>query len=98
MKICGDFVFVGVYVDVEVRARRGVEYSVLNEKERALSVLVCRYVDEVVIGVLVMIMNDLLIMFNVKVVIVEDDESYVVGGVDVNAFVVERGLYERVFC
>ena len=95
-KTRGDFVLVGVHADAEVRARRGAEHPVLNEKERALSVLACRYADEVVIGAPAMITNDLLTTFNVKVVIAEDDEPYAVGGVDVNALAVERGLYERV--
>jgi ethanolamine-phosphate cytidylyltransferase len=95
-KTRGDFVLVGVHADAEVRARRGAEHPVLNEKERALSVLACRYADEVVIGAPATITNDLLTTFNVKVVIAEDDEPYAVGGVDVNALAVERGLYERV--
>ena len=95
-KELGDFVLVGVHADADVRARRGSEHPVLNEKERALSVLACRYADEVVIGAPVKITHDLLTTFNVNVVVAEDEDDYVVNGDDVNALAKKRGLFRAV--
>jgi len=92
----GDFVLVGVHADADVRARRGAEHPVLNEKERALSVLACRYADEVVIGAPAKITNDLLTTFNVSIVVAEDEEPYEIAGEDVNAVAAARGAYRRV--
>ena len=46
----GDFLLVGVHSDEDVRARRGVGRPIMDLHERALSVLACRFVNEVVIG------------------------------------------------
>lgn len=46
----GDFLLVGIHSDEEVRARRGPHLPVMGLHERALSVLACRFADEVVIG------------------------------------------------
>ena len=78
----GDFVLVGVHADADVRARRGAAHPVLNEKERALGVLACRYADEVVIGAPAKITNDLLTTFNVSVVVAEDEDPYEIAGED----------------
>ena len=92
----GDFVLVGVHADADVRARRGAAHPVLNEKERALGVLACRYADEVVIGAPAKITNDLLTTFNVSVVVAEDEDPYEIAGEDANAVAAARGLYRRV--
>ena len=49
-KQAGDFLLVGVHTDEDVEERRGCHLPIMNLHERALSVLSCRYVDEVVIG------------------------------------------------
>jgi len=95
-KELGDFVLVGVHTDADVRARCGDEHPVLNEKERALSVLSCRYADEVVIGAPAKITNDLLTTFNVSIVVAEDEDEYLIDGEDVNALAKARGLYRVV--
>jgi len=95
-KELGDFVLVGVHTDADVRARCGDEHPVLNEKERALSVLSCRYADEVVIGAPAKITNDLLTTFNVSIVVAEDEDEYLIDGEDVNALAKARGLYRIV--
>ncbi|OUS48892.1 CTP:ethanolamine cytidylyltransferase [Ostreococcus tauri] len=95
-KTLGDFVLVGVHADAEVRSRRGADHPVLNEKERALSVLACRYADEVVIGAPMKITHDLLTTFNVAVVVAEDEDEYLIGGEDVNALAMKRGVFRRV--
>lgn len=49
-KQAGDFLLVGVHGDEDVTERRGPHLPIMGLHERALSVLSCRYVDEVVIG------------------------------------------------
>ena len=46
----GDFLLVGVHTDEEVTERRGPHLPIMGLHERALSVLACRYADEVIIG------------------------------------------------
>ena len=46
----GDFLLVGIHSDEDVTERRGPHLPIMNLHERALSVLACRYVDEVIIG------------------------------------------------
>ncbi|KAG0070808.1 Ethanolamine-phosphate cytidylyltransferase [Linnemannia elongata] len=46
----GDYLLVGIHDDQTVNAIKGVNYPLMNLHERVLSVLACRYVDEVVIG------------------------------------------------
>ncbi|KAH7671658.1 Ethanolamine-phosphate cytidylyltransferase protein [Dioscorea alata] len=45
----GDFLLVGIYSDQTVSERRG-SHPIMHLHERSLSVLGCRYVDEVIIG------------------------------------------------
>ncbi|KAI8983820.1 hypothetical protein BDB01DRAFT_790235 [Pilobolus umbonatus] len=49
-KALGDFLIVGIHDDQTVNEIKGVNYPLMNLHERALSVLACRYVDEVIIG------------------------------------------------
>lgn len=46
-KEAGDFLLVGLHTDEDVEARRGPHTPIMNVHERALSVLACKYVDEV---------------------------------------------------
>ncbi|KAA0170223.1 hypothetical protein FNF28_01645 [Cafeteria roenbergensis] len=68
----GDFVLVGVYDDETVHKLHGKVSGapVMNLFERALSVLACRYVDDVVMGAPLQISNDLVRTFNVDKVVV----------------------------
>ncbi|KAI8374328.1 uncharacterized protein BYT42DRAFT_400159 [Radiomyces spectabilis] len=49
-KALGDYMIVGIHDDQTVNAIKGANYPLMNLLERALSVLACRYVDEVIIG------------------------------------------------
>ncbi|KAJ1500437.1 Ethanolamine-phosphate cytidylyltransferase [Coelomomyces lativittatus] len=49
-KQLGDFLLVGIYDDLTVNQLCGSQYPLMHLHERVLSVLSCRYVDEVVIG------------------------------------------------
>ncbi|WIA11990.1 hypothetical protein OEZ85_012071 [Tetradesmus obliquus] len=65
----GDFLLVGLHTDEDVEARRGPHTPIMNVHERALSVLACKYVDEVIIGAPSMIVDDLLRTFNISLVV-----------------------------
>ncbi|MES1915579.1 MAG: hypothetical protein MHM6MM_007503 [Cercozoa sp. M6MM] len=49
-KALGDYLVVGIHTDADVNAAKGGNLPIMNLHERVLSVLSCRYVDEVVIG------------------------------------------------
>jgi len=65
----GDFLMVGIHTDEEVTARRGPHLPIMGLHERALSVLACRYADEVIIGAPQMITEDLLTTFGIGLVV-----------------------------
>lgn len=46
----GDFLLVGLHTDEDVAERRGPHLPIMDLHERCLSVLACKYVDEVIIG------------------------------------------------
>lgn len=46
----GDFLLVGLHTDEDVGDRRGVHLPIMDLHERSLSVLACRYINEVIIG------------------------------------------------
>lgn len=46
----GDFLLVGLHSDEDVSERRGPHLPIMSLHERSLSVLACRYVDEIVMG------------------------------------------------
>jgi len=46
----GDYLLVGVYEDKVANQLKGSNYPIMNLHERTLSVLSCKYVDEVIIG------------------------------------------------
>ena len=64
----GTFLICGVHHDKVVNAKKGSNFPIMNINERVLSVLSCRYVDEVIIGVPFELEKDLLTMANVSVV------------------------------
>jgi ethanolamine-phosphate cytidylyltransferase len=65
----GDFLLCGVHTDDAVSARRGPHLPILSLHERSLSVLACRYVDEVVIGAPEVISADFMTTFNIATVV-----------------------------
>lgn len=46
----GDFLLVGLHTDDDIMERRGAHLPIMDLHERALSVLACCYVNEVIIG------------------------------------------------
>lgn len=53
----GDFLLVGLHCDEDVTDRRGPHLPLMDLHERALSVLACKYVDEVIIGAAVPLLS-----------------------------------------
>lgn len=68
-KAAGDFLLVGIHTDEEVTERRGPHLPIMNLHERSLSVLACKYVDEVIIGAPTVITEDLITTFNISLVV-----------------------------
>ncbi|KAJ4832500.1 Ethanolamine-phosphate cytidylyltransferase [Turnera subulata] len=65
----GDFLLVGIHNDQTVSAKRGAHRPIMNLHERSLSVLACRYVDEVIIGAPWEVSKDMLTTFNISLVV-----------------------------
>ncbi|KAK9756863.1 hypothetical protein RND81_01G125800 [Saponaria officinalis] len=65
----GDFLLVGIHTDQTVSARRGAHRPIMNLHERSLSVLACRYVDEVIIGAPLEVSKDMIATFNISLVV-----------------------------
>ncbi|KAH9603768.1 hypothetical protein KSS87_018794 [Heliosperma pusillum] len=68
-KDLGDFLLVGIHTDQTVSAKRGAHRPIMNLHERSLSVLACRYVDEVIIGAPLEVSKDMIATFNISVVV-----------------------------
>jgi ethanolamine-phosphate cytidylyltransferase len=64
----GDFLLVGVHDDQAIRERRGC-CPIMHLHERTLSVLACRYVDEVIIGAPWEVSRDMITTFNISLVV-----------------------------
>ncbi|KAK1355512.1 Ethanolamine-phosphate cytidylyltransferase [Heracleum sosnowskyi] len=75
----GDFLLVGIHTDQTVSANRGAHRPIMNLHERSLSVLACRYVDEVIIGAPWEVSKDMITTFNISIVVhgtVAEDNDY----------------------
>ncbi|RYG49284.1 hypothetical protein EON67_06815, partial [archaeon] len=64
----GDFLLVGIHDDATVHALRGHNLPILNLYERTLSLLSCKYVDEVIIGAPWVISEEMIKTMNISVV------------------------------
>ncbi|KAJ1407206.1 Rossmann-like alpha/beta/alpha sandwich fold [Sesbania bispinosa] len=65
----GDFLLVGIHTDQTVSSTRGLHRPIMNLHERSLSVLACRYVDEVIIGAPWEVSKDMITTFNISLVV-----------------------------
>lgn len=64
----GDYLIVGLHTDLVVNRYRGSNHPIMNLHERVLSVLACKYVNEVVIGAPYAVTSDLMNHFKVNYV------------------------------
>ncbi|KAI7888045.1 uncharacterized protein EV154DRAFT_519064, partial [Mucor mucedo] len=97
-KALGDFLIVGVHDDQTVNAIKGSNYPLMNLHERALSVLACRYVDEVVIGAPYSVTEELL-SGEYKVAVVAHGNSHLEkdqDGKDPYALPKKLGIYTEI--
>ncbi|KQS70489.1 ethanolamine-phosphate cytidylyltransferase isoform X3 [Drosophila erecta] len=67
-KKLGDYLIVGLHTDPVVNSYKGSNYPIMNLHERVLSVLACKFVNEVVIGAPYCVTEDLLEHFKIDVV------------------------------
>ncbi|KAL6871027.1 hypothetical protein ACP4OV_014875 [Aristida adscensionis] len=65
----GDFLLVGIHTDQTISSTRGPHRPIMNLHERSLSVLACRYVDEVIIGAPWDVSKDMITTFNISLVV-----------------------------
>lgn len=65
----GDFLLVGIHDDATVNKLRGHGLPILNLYERTLSLLSCKYVDEVIIGAPWVITEELIKTMNISTVV-----------------------------
>eukprot|EP00897_Mesotaenium_endlicherianum_P003384 jgi/Mesen1/3073/ME000181S02148 len=65
----GDFLLVGIHTDATVSKHRGSHHPIMNLHERSLSVLACRYVDEIIMGAPWEVTRDLVTTFNISAVV-----------------------------
>jgi len=65
----GDYVIVGIHTDQSVNYYKGQNYPIMTLHERVLSVLACRYVNEVVIGAPYAVTGEMMEHFHVNVVL-----------------------------
>jgi len=68
-KEMGDYLLVGVHEDRVINRIKGENYPIMNLHERVLSVLSCKYVDEVIIGAPYSMSKDALGGLHVAVVV-----------------------------
>ena len=64
----GDYLIVGLHTDMVVNRYKGSNYPIMNLHERVLSVLACRYVNQVIIGAPYKVTEELVKQFKVGVV------------------------------
>lgn len=74
-KKMGDFLLVGVHDDQAARRGRGAAYPVLALQERALGVMACRHVDDVIVGAPGEVTRDLIATFDVQTVVAEREDE-----------------------
>lgn len=68
-KRMGDFLLVGIHDDRTVNERKGGNFPIMNLHERTLSVLACKFVDEVIIGAPWVVSDDMLKTMNITSVV-----------------------------
>lgn len=68
-KEMGDFLYVGLHNDQLINDKQGANYPICTLHERALCVLACKYVDEVIFGAPWAVSKELCTLLNVSLVV-----------------------------
>ncbi|XP_057467525.1 ethanolamine-phosphate cytidylyltransferase-like isoform X3 [Actinidia eriantha] len=93
----GDFLLVGIHSDQIVSEQRGTHYPLMHLHERSLSVLACRYVDEVIIGAPWEVTRDMMTTFNISLVVhgtVAESNQFLNGKTDPYAVPKSMGIFQ----
>ncbi|XP_066922950.1 ethanolamine-phosphate cytidylyltransferase-like isoform X2 [Clytia hemisphaerica] len=67
-KKLGDYLIVGLHTDDDVNRYKGSNYPIMNLHERVLSVLACKYVNQVIIGAPYKVTKEVIDQFKVNAV------------------------------
>jgi len=92
----GEYLIVGLHTDTDVNRYKGSNYPIMNLHERVLSVLACRYVNQVIIGAPYTVTKELISQFKVDVVVhgktrITDD----VDGTDPYRYAKQLGIFKE---
>ncbi|KAG8376354.1 hypothetical protein BUALT_Bualt09G0054400 [Buddleja alternifolia] len=93
----GDFLLVGIYTDQTVSELRGTNFPLMNLHERSLSVLACRYVDEIIIGAPLEVTKDVITTFNISLVLhgtIAENNPFLNGKSDPYAVPKSMGIFQ----
>eukprot|EP00168_Porphyra_purpurea_P016203 TRINITY_DN5185_c0_g1_i2.p1 TRINITY_DN5185_c0_g1~~TRINITY_DN5185_c0_g1_i2.p1 ORF type:complete len:550 (-),score=201.79 TRINITY_DN5185_c0_g1_i2:830-2413(-) len=96
----GDFLLVGIHDDATVNAHKGRNFPIMNLHERTLSVLSCKYVDEVIIGAPWAVTEDMVRTMNISLVVhgshFDREQLGTDVGLDAYSVPKELGIYQEV--
>lgn len=96
----GDFLLVGIHDDATVNAHKGRNFPIMNLHERTLSVLSCKYVDEVIIGAPWAVTEDMVRTMNISLVVhgshFDMEQLGTDIGLDAYSVPKELGIYQEV--
>ncbi|KAL5543427.1 hypothetical protein UlMin_007211 [Ulmus minor] len=93
----GDFLLVGIHDDQTVSEHRAKHYPIMHLHERSLSVLACRYVDEVIIGAPWEVSKDVITTFNISLVVrgtISESNSLSKGDIDPYSVPRSMGIFQ----
>ncbi|XP_042388657.1 ethanolamine-phosphate cytidylyltransferase-like [Zingiber officinale] len=94
----GDFLLVGIHTDETISAIQGAHRPIMNLHERSLSVLACRYVDEVIIGAPWEVSKDMITTFNISLVVhgtIAENMNFRKEETDPYAIPMAMGIYKQ---
>ncbi|GJN28439.1 hypothetical protein PR202_gb16563 [Eleusine coracana subsp. coracana] len=94
----GDFLLVGIHTDQTISSTRGRHRPIMNLHERSLSVLACRYVDEVIIGAPWDVSKDMITTFNISLVVhgtIAENMDFMQDDSNPYAVPMAMGIYHR---
>ncbi|KAK9097571.1 hypothetical protein Sjap_023068 [Stephania japonica] len=93
----GEFLLVGIHTDQTISEHRGSGHPIMHLHERSLSVLACRYVDEVIIGAPWQVSKDMITTFNISLVVrgtIAENNSLLKDDIDPYAAPKSMGVFQ----
>jgi len=95
-KKLGDYLIVGLHTDLDVNKYKGSNYPIMNLHERVLSVLACRYVNQVIIGAPYNVDKEVIDQFKINVVVHGKTSVTKINGIDPYAYPKKLGIFKEV--